>query len=166
VAHSQSLEADAWIAAERAAAKRVLDSDIPTGPAVEIAQLGERPADELVEVQGRVVDLTVGHDPNPPKFSTFVKLKAFDGGGIVQARAHMFNLQKNGLREGALCKIRGFIRRGRPWLAESETGLDIDRVSLSKLRKTSWLDDLTYRMRPFYRLYQDEMSLFNTPGGV
>jgi hypothetical protein len=166
VANSHSLNADAWLAAERAAANRNLASDIPTGAAVQIADLSEHSADDLVEVKGRIAGLTVGHDPVPPKFSTFVKFVSFDGGASVQVRAHMFNLQKNGLREGALCKIRGFIRRGQPWLAEDETGLDVDRVSLSKLRKTSWLDDLTYRMRPFYRLYQDEMSLFNTPGGV
>ena len=78
----------------------------------------------------------------------------------------MFSLERNGLVEGACCKIRGFVRRQRGWLHEDETGLDIDRVSLSKLRKLSWLDDVAYRMRPFFRLYQDEMSLFNTPGGV
>jgi len=54
----------------------------------------------------------------------------------------------------------------RVGLEADETGLDIDRVSLSKLRKESWLDDVAYRMRPFFRLYQDEMSLFHTPGGV
>ena len=44
--------------------------------------------------------------------------------------------------------------------------LDIDRVSLTKLRKSSWQDDVTYRMRPYYLLYKDGMNLFNTPGGV
>lgn len=155
-----------WLASEQTFAKLGFSSDVPTGTNVEIHQVNDLDSDALVEVQGRIETLTIENDPVPPKFSTFLQFRSFDGGAVVRLRAHMFNLHKNGLREGALCKIRGFVRRGQPWLGDDETGLDIDRVSLSKLRKTSWLDNVTYRMRPFFRLYQDEMNLFNTPGGV
>jgi hypothetical protein len=164
--HSHSLAAEAWLTSERTFAKLDFPSDVPTGVNVEIDTLGDHEINALVELHGRVETLAIGNDPAPPKFSTFLQFRSFDGGAVVRLRAHMFNLQKNGLCEGALCKIRGFVRREQPWLGENETGLDIDRVSLSKLRKTSWLDSVTYRMRPFFRLYQDEMNLFNTPGGV
>lgn len=164
--NSRSLAANAWLARERASATSELASHVPAGAAVGIEQLSAIELDTLVEVQGRVETLSIDHDPAPPKFSTFVQLRAFDGRAVVRVRAHMFSLEKNGLREGACCKIRGFVRRGKSWLSDDETGLDIDRVSLSSLQKHSWLDGVAYRMRPFYRLYQDEMNMFNTPGGV
>ena len=166
LAHSHSLEAESWWETERRRTESDFSSKVPTGTHARLDELGGLDDDALVEVQGQVESLALEHDPVPPKFSTFVVLRAFDGGATVRLRAHMFSLQKNGLVAGACCKIRGFIRRQQSWLSEDETGLDIDRVSLSKLRKTSWLDGVAYRMRPFFRLYQDEMNLFNTPGGL
>lgn len=165
-AHAHSMAADSWLTSERKAAQLELASRVPTGQRASIDQLGSLDGDQLVEILGRVESLVINHDPAPPKFSSFVELRAFDGVASVRLRAHMFSLAKNGLVEGALCLVRAFVRRHESWLDADETGLDIDRVSLSKLRKESWLDDVAYRMRPFFRLYQDEMSLFHTPGGV
>jgi len=78
----------------------------------------------------------------------------------------MFSLESNGLRLGAACRVRGFVRREAVWLSDGETGLDIDRVSLTELRKRSWTDDLVYRMRPFATLFFDEMNMFYTPGEI
>ncbi|PRQ05042.1 hypothetical protein [Enhygromyxa salina] len=164
--HAHSLAAESWLARERKAATRDALSKVPTGVKAQIGAIGQFENDVLVEVEGRIESLSLDHDPNPPKFSSFVVLRAFGEGASVRLRAHMFSLARNGLVEGACCTIRGFIRRQQPWLEENEVGIDIDRVSLSKLRKLSWLDDVAYRMRPFFRLYQDEMNLFNTPGRV
>ncbi|PRP89975.1 hypothetical protein ENSA5_69160 [Enhygromyxa salina] len=164
--HADSLGAAPWLEQERKAAKLDAPSKVPTGLKVQIGEIGEIDDDVLVEVQGRIESLSLDHDPKPPKFSSFVVLRAFDTETTIRLRAHMFSLARNGLVSGACCTIRGFVRRHKPWLEDGEAGLDIDRVSLSKLRKVSWLDEVTYRMRPFFRLYQDEMNLFNTPGRV
>ncbi|KIG11772.1 hypothetical protein DB30_02550 [Enhygromyxa salina] len=164
--HTYSLAAESFLENERKAAKRDAPSKVPIGVGAQLGALGGVDDDELVEVRGRIESLSLDYDPKPPKFSSFVVLRAFDSDARVRVRAHMFSLAKNGLVEGGCCVIRGFIRRQQSWLEENEVGIEIDRVSLSKLRKLSWLDDVTYRMRPFFRLYQDEMNLFNTPGRV
>src|SRR5690606_7585441 len=94
--NSRALAADAWLAQERASAASELASHVPAGTAVLIGQLDEVDLNALVEVQGRIETLAIDHDPAPPKFSTFVRLRAFDGGAVVRVRAHMFSLEKNG----------------------------------------------------------------------
>ncbi|PRP96092.1 hypothetical protein [Enhygromyxa salina] len=153
LAHAHSLGADSRLASETEVAQLDAPSKVPTGMKVQIGELDDLDDGMLVEDQGRIENLSLDHDPKPPKFSTFVVLRAFDADASIRLRAHMFSLAKNGLVDGAGCKVRGFIRRKQPWLGEDEVGLDIDRVSLSKLRKTSWLDAVTYWMRPFFRLY-------------
>ena len=73
----------------------------------------------------------------------------------------MFSLINNGLTNGASAHLHGFLRKNEPWL--TDVGLEIDRLSLTTLRKNSWFDDVTHRMRRFYRLYIDEMNMFHTP---
>lgn len=116
---------------------------------------------EFISLSGVVQNLRIEDDPSPPKFSTFFDLLDLETGESVQVRAHMFSLINNGLTNGAYTRLHGFLRKNEPWLTDA--GLEIDRVSLSTLRQESWHDDITYRVRNFYRLYIDEMNMFNTP---
>ena len=165
--HSHGLDAQNWLAGERKVAVELpFPSHVPQGTVVAVAQVPEMTPGTLVELRGVVDGLEISDDPAPPKFSSFVTLSAFDGSASVRLRAHMFSLRANGLSVGASCKVRGFVRHGEGWLAEGEVGLDIDRVSLTQLKKQSWVDELTYRMRLYFTLYLDEMNLFNTPGSL
>ena len=74
----------------------------------------------------------------------------------------MFSLINNGVRDGTYVRINGYVRRGESWLSDP-VGVDIDRVSLTQLRRGSWIDDVTYRVRHNARLYLDEMNMFFTP---
>jgi len=164
---SRGLASPSWLEEQQAAATSLpLPSQVPRGTVIAVADVPEMPAGDSVELQGIIETLEILDDPAPPKFSSFVTLRAFDGGATTRLRAHMFSLKANGLALGACCKVRGFVRTGAAWLGEGEVGLDIDRVSLTKLRKQSWVDDLTYRMRPSFTLFLDEMNLFNTPGSL
>lgn len=168
IARAASLEFDEWQESQRSEASELpLASAVPQGTQTSLTEVSSATQDELVEVQGIVHTLEIASDPEPgPKFSTFVTLRSFDDAHTVRLRAHMYSLEANGLRVGAACKVRGFVRREVAWLDNGETGIDIDRVSLTALRKQSWTDDLIYRMRPSATVFFDEMNMFYTPGAI
>ncbi|WP_447925208.1 hypothetical protein [Georgenia muralis] len=116
---------------------------------------------DLVSVEGLVSGLGIADDPAPPKFSTFFDLTDLDDGASVRVRAHMFSLANNGVQDGAFVRVNGFVRRAAPWAAP--VGLDVDRVDLTELRRQSWYDDVTARVRHHALLYPDGMSMFFTP---
>jgi len=158
-------DASRWYGHEkRRTRQRVFESRVPQG---ELRALNDLGADvetgAFVQVEGEISDLRVDDDPSPPKFSTFLTLTDPETGASVQVRAHMFSLINNGVRNGAYGRINGYLRRGESWMSDS-IGLEIDRVSLTALRRDSWLDDVTYRTRQDVRLYPDEMNMFYTPG--
>jgi len=172
LAQCESLSAQAFLEDEGKTAELPHPSLVPEGETASLDAVPGMAEGSLVEVEGSVESLVIEDDPAAPKFSSFLVLRSFESGETLRLRAHMFSLRANGLAVGACCKIRGFVRRDRlvrrdrRWLSEGETGLDIDRVSLTKRRKDSWVDEITYQMRPFFMLYLDEMNLFNTPGGM
>ncbi len=135
----------------------------PQGTPTTIAGLSNTslPTGEFIAVKGEVQNLRIEDDPSPPKFSTFFDLVDIETGEKTQMRAHMFSLINNGLSNGAAAHIHGFLRKNEPWL--TNVGLDIDRLSLTTLNNNSWFDDITYRVRRYYRLYIDEMNMFFTP---
>ncbi len=142
---------------------RQMASTQPKGVATEISGLSNAGLADgtFVSVRGLVQNLRVEDDPSPPKFSTFFDLLDIESGEKIQIRAHMFSLINNGLADNAYTNIHGFIRKNEPWV--TDIGVEIDRLSLTQLRRDSWYDDITYRVRKFYRLYIDEMNMFNTP---
>ncbi len=163
----QASDASRWYGHEtKRAATRSFPSIVPEGQKVQIDQLLAESADldgTLVEVEGSVVALEVTNDPAPPKFSSFLRLAAATGAEVT-LRAHMFNLRQNGIATGCYCRVRAHVRHAASWAGEgSPVGLDVDRVALTELRKQSWLDDLTHRVKGIYPLFPDEMNLFHTP---
>ena len=165
-ANVQTRGANRWYAFEKQrAASRALPSAAPQGSAVSVQQIiqdGSLVEGEMFQVEGVVANLRIEDDPSPPKFSSFFELADPVSGSVVLTRAHMFSLRNNGVSDGAYCRLNGFLRRAEPWLDNGAVGLDIDRVNLTELRKGSWIDDITHRMRPYYRLYLDEMNMFYT----
>lgn len=159
-------DASRWYGHEaKRAASRSFPSIVPTGQSIEIAQLLDESAEldgTLVEVEGSIAALEVTDDPAPPKFSSFLRLVS-SAGAEVTLRAHMFNLRQNGIAAGCYCRVRGHVRHGASWAGEgAPVALDIDRVALTELRKQSWLDDLTHRVKQIYPLFPDGMNLFHT----
>lgn len=146
--------------------RRQFASMVPAGLPVAIPDLAQDPglpAGDLFQVEGRVETIQILDDPRPPKFSTFVDLADPAGGGAIRVRAHMFSLINNGLAAGAWCALHGRLRRGEPWLAPGQVGLDVHRVPLGELGRESWLDDVTFRMRPWFTIYMNQMNMFFTP---
>lgn len=138
-------------------------SAVPSGQAVGAQALldGTGAEGDLVSVEGLVGGMVIADDPAPPKFSTFLDLTDLGDGASVKVRAHMFSLANNGLQDGAFVRLRGFVRRAAPWAAP--VGLDVDRVNLTELRRQSWYDDVTARVRHHALLYPDGMNMFATP---
>lgn len=163
---SHTLGAAEWLEREREAAALPHPSQVPTGRAVALHEVAELHEGTLVRVQGTVEEVWIEDDPAPPRFSSILVLRAFEGTAILRVRAHMRSLRVSGLAPGSCCTVRGFVRRGEPWLEREAAGLDIDRVSLTRLRTRSWVDDVTYRMRPFFMLFPGELNLYDTPGAV
>ena len=166
IANLESRDANRWLSIEKQrTASRALSTGVDRGLPLSLTQvLQDSSLDPgtLVAVEGEITDLHIEDDPLPPKFSSFLSLSDRVTGLVVPVRAHMFSLSNNGVVNGAYCSLSGFLRRDEPWLSGGGVGLDIDRLSLSTLRKEHWLDDVSYRMRPYYRLYLDEMSMFFT----
>lgn len=136
---------------------RNFEWNTPTGSPVEDTASLEDGA--FVQIEGVVLEAIVIDDPAPPKFSTILRLHTKDGEFF--ARAHMFNLRNNGILVGVRCRLNGFVRLGVDWA--SGPAIDIDRVALTELRRGSWLSDVTFRMRPFFPYFNDEMNLVSTP---
>lgn len=134
-------------------------SDIPQGTECRIKLLSKADLSEysgLIMIEGEVEGLRIVQSEKTGKFSSIFSLVDAEDGAKIQVRAHMFSLRNNGLINGAYCRLNGRID-------PADKVVDIDRVSLSELRRSSWYDDITYRMRPYSKLYPDEMNMFFTP---
>ena len=163
-AEAATIDPGRWYSYEkRRAISRQLPSQVPSGQPNDIAAILSSSVGNgtFVQLEGQVVGLAIEDDPSPPKFSTFFELAELPSGARIRIRAHMFSLINNGLSDGAYVRLNGFVRLNPSWA--STVGIDIDRVSLTELRRTSWYDDLTHRVRSKVQLYQDEMNIFFTP---
>jgi hypothetical protein len=164
IANLAGRDANLWYGHEkRRLETRAFESKVPVGQDTPLETISGVDGGQLVQLQGFVEDLRIEDDPAPPKFSTFFMLRDAVAGTTLKIRAHQFSLAANGLAIGNYIRLNGFVRRDEPWLGSGETGIDIDRLALSELRRSSWLDDVTFRMRMFFSLYLDSMSLFHTP---
>ncbi|WP_395344219.1 hypothetical protein PN836_005415 [Ningiella sp. W23] len=163
-AESNGVNANRWYSFEkRRVDDRQMDSEAPSGDPVDVNTIkgGAQVEGAFIQIQGYVDNLAIEDDPSPPKFSSFFDLKPSDTDESIRVRAHMFSLINNGLSDGAFVELSGFVRNAPAWSASP--GVDIDRVSLSELRKTSWYDDLVFRVRSNVLLYQDGMNMSFTP---
>ena len=161
---TSSLDSGRWYGFEkRRLDNREMNSKVPSGQTVSIDSVvtASHAEDTFVELEGYVEGLVIEDDPSPPKFSSFFQLVNPEAATSIRVRAHMFSLSNNGLSEGAFVRLNGFVRTNPGW--SSNPGIDIDRVSLTQLRKTSWYDDMTHRVRSNVLLYQDGMNMFFTP---
>jgi hypothetical protein len=167
LANIASRDAGRWYGYEKKRIRiRSLDSDVPEGELISIADLAMGDpflVGRMVQVEGVVTDLRIEDDPAPPKFSSRFELRDPRNGSTVPIRAHMFSLAANGVTNGAYCRLNGFVRKETRWLTDGQIGVDIDRVSLTQLRRRSWHDDVIYRMRPYFLLFPREMNMFCTP---
>ena len=165
-ANAQSRDVNRWYAIEKKrVTTRQLASAVPQGTAVSVEQIVQDASlsvGAMFQLEGVVANLRIEDDPTPPKFSTFFELTDPVTATTVRVRAHMFSLLNNGVSDGAYCRLNGFLRKDEPWLENSIVGVDIDRVNLTQLRKESWIDDITHRMRPYYTLFFDQMNMFYT----
>jgi hypothetical protein len=164
-AESAKVDGGRWYSDERRRTQtRSAESRVPSGQTAEIADLSAGDVVEglFVQLEGRVEQVAVSDDPSPPKFSTFFTLADPGSGESIRVRAHMFNLINIGLANNAFTRLSGRVRIDPSW-AEDSIGVDIDRVSLTELRRESWYDDITYRLRLYSLLYPDEMNMFFTP---
>lgn len=153
-----------WYSNEkRRTTSRQLASEVPVGQPMSVEDIlgGSAAEGEFVQIEGLVDGLIIEDDPSPPKFSSFFNLVVMPSGTSIRVRAHMFSLANNGLEDGAFVRLNGFVRVDPSW--NDTTGIDIDRVSLTELRKSSWYDDMTHRARSNVLLYQDGMNMFFTP---
>ena len=166
-ANMQSHDVNRWYADEKKrVATRKLASEVPQGTVMSVEQIVQDASlnvGDMFHLEGIVTNLRIEDDPRPPKFSSFFELTNLISGNAIKVRAHMFSLLANGVSNGAYCRLNGILRRGESWLETGVVGIDIDRVNLSELRKDSWIDDVTFRMRPHHTLYFDEMNMFYTP---
>ena len=152
-----------WYTHEKKRTRRNFDSVRPLGEPVSIAKALSpeisTDATKLLQIEGIVKNLRIEDDPSPPKFSTFLEIEDASGNEIL-VRAHQFSLENNGLTNATFAVINGYLVDHD----NSTRRIDIDRVSLSKQRKQSWLDDVIYRMRFAHLLFPDEMNMSISPG--
>ena len=155
-----------WLSNEqRRTDKRTFSSAVDQGDVAALQDLVNDqsiPEDSLVQVEGLVTSMEIRDDQSPPKFSTFVVLTDLESNANVQLRAHMFGLEDNGVSVGSYMRVNGFVRRDKHWLAQSETGLDIDRVNLGEIARLNWIDNVIERMKDNFQLYKDGMNMFFT----
>lgn len=154
-----------WAHREAVTAGRLpLRSRLPRSTPVTIERIlqGGLRKDRLYRVSGIVRALRIDHDPAPPKFSSFFQLCSPTTGAQLPVRAHMFSLANNGLTDGMACALDGWLA-GTPVWSPDVPAMDIDRVELSRLRRSSWTDDVVYRMRTYSRRYPDEMNMAFAP---
>jgi len=149
-----------WYRDEIAAARlKKYESDVPIGTdrnIIDLIRTKSRAKKHLIRVEGEVKNLKIVQDVTGKKFSSVFTLVNPADHTEFLIRAHMFSLKNNGLINGAYCRLNGYVDPvGRI--------MDIDRITLSVLRQTSWFDDITYRMKPYSKLYPDEMNMFFTP---
>ena len=157
-------DANRWYGHEkRRLDTRIEQSRVPEGADTPIGDVAEVDEGALVRLEGFVESLRIEDDPAPPKFSTFFGLNDPVAGVTLKIRAHQFSLAANGLADGSYIRLNGWVRRDQSWLGAGETGIEIDRVALGELSRESWCDDVTFRMRDYFSLYLDGMSLFHTP---
>jgi hypothetical protein len=145
---------------------RSVESEVPRGAKKQIPKLIDNNQIEsgaFVQVQGLVTAVAIKVDPAPPKFSTIMEIEDIESSSQIRIRAHMRSLIANGVGEGVYCRVNGFVRRDESWLKDRPIGIDLDRISLTELRKTSWSDDVTFRMKGYYTLFPDEMNMVFTP---
>jgi len=157
-------DADAWYQREcQAAQSKKLGSVSPEGKKVSVTEaLKLRPSDTLVHLEGFVSELSLMRGDSRGKYSSVFNLNDRISGKAIPIRAHMFNLAANGLENGCFCAVHGRIIAEGEWQGDS-VGVELDRVSLTEQRKTSWIDHVTYCMRDYFILYLDEMNMSFTP---
>lgn len=161
LARSAAVDADDWYTNEIEIAKaRPLDSKVPMGIPRDIAELAnERTGKKvvLIQIEGLVTDLHIAKAIGSAKFSSIFNLINAQGDGVL-VRAHMFSLKNNGLKNGAYTRINARCAK-----EDGAVIVDIDRVNLTELQRSSWLDSIAHRMRHYVRIYMDEMNMFFTP---
>ncbi len=155
-----------WLSDEqRRTDNRTFSSGAERGTPISIGDLindGSVEAGTLVQIEGLVTAMEIRDDQAPPKFSTFVTLTDPETDESLVLRAHMFGLEDNGVSVGSYAKVNGHVRREEHWLAEGETGLDIDRINFGEVGKTHWLDNVVDRMDAYYPIFKDSMNMFFT----
>lgn len=166
-AEAATVDPGRWYSNEKQRAlARTKGSEVPSGQTASIDAIlaGSAAEGDFVRIEGQVDGLTIEDDPAPPKFSSFFNLVDLSSNARIRIRAHMFSLANNGLGDGAFVRLNGFVRLNPDW--NNAVGIDIDRVNLTELRKSSWYDDVTFRVRSTFLLYPDGMNMFFTPAAV
>jgi hypothetical protein len=163
---SARLDQGRWYSLEQQRTEtRMPETKVPDGQVIELSEVNEDNVDDgaFVQVDGRVSELGIRDDPAPPKFSSFFRLTDHTSDNSVLVRAHMFSLDLIGLRNGAHVRLNSHVRIRPDWAPDDALALDLDRVALGDLRRESWYDDMTYRVRSHSMLYPSEMNMFFTP---
>jgi hypothetical protein len=154
-----------WALSEARKARELpVATKLPRSTPVAIEQVleGTLRKNRLYRLTGVVDNLRTAIDPAPPKFSSFLQLKSADTGAAVMVRAHMFSLANNGLADGMLCVLEGRLAADATW-SRGIPGIDVERIALDRLRRSSWTDDVVFRMRPYSKRYPDEMTIAFAP---
>lgn len=138
--------------------KLPMESLIPYGEEVtvqELAENGWRHNSKLIRVSGFVSDIKISRAGNI--YRTEFTLSDSTAPYHVQALSVYTNLPHRGMIGGSYVNLNG------TWEMTSKIAdhpiVKIDRVTLSKYKKESWLDYMTTIIRPWFDLYPNSHNL-------
>jgi len=112
------------------------DRKVPNAKDVELSLLKQSKEGDFVEISGFVV----GHEALRTQDNKLIsRLTILDPSSGISAKAVAIftHLAHMGVTIGSYCRINGVYRENSIFL-EGESGLEIDRLSLSELEKSSW----------------------------
>lgn len=138
------------------------DMQIPNGKNVALAELPQVADGAFVEVEGFITGIRVGK-ASDGKLISWVDLVDESSGANATAVAVYLHLTHTGLTKGAFLRVNGVLRRSSV-LNHGQPAVEIDRLSLTDLAKSSWVFAFLQAAAPWFQVWRNALNMYWSVG--
>ena len=135
---------------------RAFDVELPRGAVTQLHHLGEVADGALVEVGGYVQAIEFGHTGD--KLISRARLKDPSSGAATTIAAVFSHLRHMGVTGGCYIRASGVFRKASE-LAAGDAAVEVDRLPLTELGKSSWRVAFLNLSRPWFEVWRNGQNM-------